>query len=239
MFTRSLPELGMILLLLLVIMVLCVKTGKLTVGASVCSVLIGCLVFAGSGYAGLSLLGTFFILGVLATAHKKEQKATIHRDGDHPEKRTAGQVFANGGVAGLAAIAALADPIRVDLYSMMLGASLAAATADTVSSELGIVYGRNFINVLTFAREEKGLDGVISREGTLLGVAGSLVIAGVYALFEGFDLSVLWIVIAGNLGNLADSILGASLERGRYIGNNAVNFLSTLLAALVVAAISV
>jgi uncharacterized membrane protein len=41
------------------------------------------------------------------------------------------------------------------------------------------------------------------------------------------------IVFAGVMGNLADSVLGAALERRHYIGNDTVNFLNTLFAALV------
>jgi uncharacterized membrane protein len=38
--------------------------------------------------------------------------------------------------------------------------------------------------------------------------------------------------VAGIFGNLCDSILGASLERKQFIGNNTVNFLNTLFAAI-------
>jgi uncharacterized membrane protein len=35
------------------------------------------------------------------------------------------------------------------------------------------------------------------------------------------------------MGNLADSVLGATLERQHKMGNDTVNFLNTLFAALV------
>jgi uncharacterized membrane protein len=46
-------------------------------------------------------------------------------------------------------------------------------------------------------------------------------------------LNLIWIIIAGTAGNLSDSVLGALLERKNIIGNNAVNFLNTFIAALV------
>jgi uncharacterized protein (TIGR00297 family) len=214
-------------------MVICVRTGKLSVPAALAAGLTGFLVFTGAGYTGILVLVAFFMMGTLATSHRKELKAKIHPDGFHPETRKASQVFANGGVAALLAVLAMANPIHAKMYIMMLAASLASATADTLSSELGMVYGRNFYNILTFKKEPKGLDGVISLEGTLIGAAGAVVIAAIYAFTAGFDKSSLFIVLAGVMGNLADSVLGASLERKHYIGNDAVNFLNTLFAALV------
>lgn len=232
MFLRSLPHTGIVLAALIIVMIICVKARKLSVPASLAAGLVGFLTFAGTGYTGLLLLGAFFILGTLATSHKKALKAKIQPNGVHPETRKAGQVFANGGVAALLAVLAMVDPVHTRTYIMMLAASLASATSDTLSSELGMVYGRNCYNILTFKREPRGLDGVISLEGTLFGIAGAVAIAVIYSLAAGFDNRSLFVALAGILGNLADSMLGASLERRRYIGNDVVNFLNTLFAAL-------
>ena len=64
-----------------------------------------------------------------------------------------------------------------------------------------------------------------------MGIGGSLVIAIVYGIGFGWSNSLIWLIVAGTLGNLTDSVLGALLERRGYIGNNAVNFLNTLVAA--------
>lgn len=234
MILLSATELTWTLIVLLTVTVLTVRTGKLTVPAAAVAMVTGLLVAAGAGYAGLMMLGAFFVLSVLATAHRKTAKATTSA---HPQKRNAGQVIANGGVAALLAVAAIIDPAHASLYQLMLAASLASATADTLSSELGMVYGRRFFNVLSFAREPKGLDGVISLEGTLIGAAGAAIIGLIHGVFYRQETAVLWITIAGFTGNLADSILGAALERRHLIGNNAVNFLNTLIACLVACAL--
>jgi uncharacterized protein (TIGR00297 family) len=83
------------------------------------------------------------------------------------------------------------------------------------------------------------MDGVISLEGTLIGIAGSCIIAGIYALGWGWSISFFFIVLAGTLGNLTDSILGAVLERKGLIGNDVVNFLNTLTAAIVIVLLEV
>lgn len=216
--------------LIIIVMILCIKTKKLTIPASLTAGLAGLLIFAGAGYTGIIMLGAFFVMGILATSHKKQGKAVA---GEHPQERTTGQVLANGGVAAIMAGLALIDPGHAGIYLIMLAGSLASATADTLSSELGMVYGKNFYNILSFRREQKGLDGVISMEGTLLGAGGALVIAAIYAVSYGASPHCLIIALAGILGNITDSVLGATLERKRYIGNDVVNFLNTLFAALI------
>lgn len=212
---------------------LSIVTKKLTPFAGLSAFGVGAGIYAGAGWAGLTVLAAFFIMATLATAHKKQIKATLEAKPQHPERRKAGQVLANGGVAAVSGLISICLPEQYSLFSLMIAAALSAATADTLSSELGMVYGRNAINVLTFKKEAKGLDGVVSIEGTLLGLAGSLVIAGTYCAFTGFNLKVLLIVVAaGTLGNLIDSVLGALLERKHLINNNIVNTLNTLTGAV-------
>jgi uncharacterized protein (TIGR00297 family) len=223
-------ELVIILVAIIAIAVLCVKKRKLTPGGGVMAAVVALLVAAGTGYGGLLLLGAFFMMGVTATSHKKHLK--VFPGENHPEQRTAGQVFANGGVAAIMALLALINPEIADMYQVMLAASLAAATADTLSSELGMVYGRNFYNIVTFKKEARGLDGVISLEGTLLGAAGACILALLYGISFGMDESIWFVAIAGIAGNLADSLLGATLERKHIIGNDTVNFGNTLFGAI-------
>lgn len=215
-------------------MAMSVKTGKLTIPAALAGGLTGLLVFGGGGYTGLLMLSAFFVLGIWATSHGKAIKATILSQEPHPEKRHAGQVLANGGIAALAGLLTMVDPAHDKVYLVMMAASLASAIADTLSSELGMVYGRHHYNILTFKKDQKGLDGVVSLEGSLLGMGGAAVMAVIYSLFEGFGKDSLLIVLAGVLGNLLDSLLGASLERRHRINNDVVNLLNTLFAALIV-----
>lgn len=201
---------------------------KLTMPAAVTGAILGWLVFAGGGYTGLGMLAAFFILGTLATAWKKSEKDPLASSA-----RTTGQVIANGGVAALCGAAILLHPAYRALLELAMAASLASATADTLSSELGMIYGRRHYNILTWKPDQRGLDGVISLEGTLIGIGGSAFISLLYSISYGWDRAAWIIILAGTAGNLIDSILGATLERKGLIGNNMVNFLNTLVAAFI------
>jgi uncharacterized protein (TIGR00297 family) len=220
-----------LLLILTAIIIISVKTEKLTLTGALTGGAIAILIFIGAGYTGICMLAAFFILGTVATIWKKKQKQQFKSATDHT-KRNSGQVLANGGVAAITGILAWFMPEQTELLKIMMAASLASAMADTLSSELGMVYGRRFYNIITFKKDERGLDGVISIEGTLIGLAGSTIIAIVYALGFGWNNGFLIIIIAGTVGNLSDSVLGALLERKHYLNNDAVNFLNTLIAAL-------
>lgn len=207
---------------------------KLTVLAALTGGLVAYFVFTGSGFTGIAMMTTFFILGSSVTSWQLNRKQNFSSATEIKHGRTTGQVLANAGVAGICGLLVTLLPTYAHLFILMMAANFASATADTLSSELGTVYGRRFINIITLKPDKRGLDGVISMEGTLLGIGGSCVIAIIYAIGFGWDMNILWIIIAGTIGNLSDSLMGALLERKGYINNNTVNFLNTLAAALVI-----
>jgi uncharacterized protein (TIGR00297 family) len=205
-----------------------VRTERLTPAAAVTGALVGLATWLGAGVTGFAMLTAFFVLGTAATRWKGERKYGERRG----EKRTTGQVFANGGLAGLLGLFAVCPPAAQSNLALAMAAALASATADTLSSELGTLYGKRFYDILTLKRDTRGLDGVVSLEGTAIGIAGSSVIAIIYALGFGFQHALI-VIVAGTAGNLADSVLGAAFERKNRLSNNAVNFLNTALAAAV------
>jgi uncharacterized protein (TIGR00297 family) len=220
-----------LLMLLLTGIALSVALKKLTWPGALAGGVIALCIYAGAGFTGMALLAVFFIMGTGATAFKKEWKEQAGIVAREESTRTAGQVLANGGVAAVLGLSAMFFPEKAFAIQVMLAASLASATADTLSSELGVVYGRRFYNICTFRTDVRGRDGVVSGEGTLAGLAGSGIITLVYALGFGFSVHLLWIIVAGTAGNLFDSYLGATLERAQRLSNNAVNALNTAFAA--------
>jgi uncharacterized protein (TIGR00297 family) len=224
---------AVVFILLCMVAVVTIALKKLDVKAAVAAVIIGFVTWLGEGYIGIAVLATFFISSTLATSWKMHTKQQVGLAEEHSGQRTAVQVMANGGIAALLSLLSFLSSKHQALLLLMIASSLSSATADTLSSELGNVYGKQFYNIINFKKDIRGMDGVVSFEGTLIGVAGSSLIALVYAIKVGFTIHLLWIVVAGTTGNLADSVLGATLERKHILDNNAVNFLNTLTGALV------
>lgn len=210
--------------------------------------------FSGLGYPGLALLGAFFVLGTAATSYRKHWKEGQGLRDNHKGRRAV-QVWANGGVAALCGLLAAGwahyhvvdsiDQIAAPntgypMLRLAAAAALSSATADTLASELGNVWGRRYINIRTFRREQRGVDGAISLEGTLAGLGGSMVIAVLYYFLvqPGWAAAGI-LLVAGTAGNLADSWLGATLQRRGLLSNDAVNALNTVLAALLCCLLSV
>ena len=206
---------------------------KLTVTGSITGGIIGSLLYLGGNWAGFLLMASFFSLGTAATSWRRNQKERSGIAEGRKGKRTASQVLANGGAGAVLGLLAWALPQHEDVFQLMMACAFSSATADTLSSELGNVYGRRFYNVLSFKKDQRGLDGVISLEGTCFGIAGSVVIALVYSFGYGWSRNFIWIILAGTVGNAADSFLGALFERRSLLHNDLVNFFNTLVGALV------
>jgi uncharacterized protein (TIGR00297 family) len=195
-------------------------------GAVSCFVLYLC---GGPGaFAGLI---TVFALAWITTrlGYQRKQRLGI---AERREGRKASQVLANLGVATICGALSVLDHHRA-LFLLAMAAALSEAAADTVSSELGQAFGEKARLITTWRPVPPGTDGAVSPIGSVAGVAAAGIVSGVCVL--GGLLPRPWLAIsagAGVLGMVADSFLGAWLERRRLVNNDLVNFLGTLVAAL-------
>ena len=188
---------------------------------------VGTAVYLGLGWRGFLCLATFFVLGTVAT---RVGKATKQAHGT----RTVRHVLANGLVPASAALAAAAVPTYGPELTAAFAGSLAAATADTLSSEIGRVYGGTPYLLTTLRRVPAGENGGVTVVGSLAGLAGAAVLATVAVLLTLCG-SLPAIVVAGVAGNLTDSVFGATLERRGLMSNAGVNLACGVAGALAAA----
>jgi uncharacterized protein (TIGR00297 family) len=202
--------------------------------------------------SGLAPLALLFMLTFLATRAGRRVKAQAGL-AEKRRGRSAAQVIANLSIAGLAV-----SPHAFDLViggggccgagyykiwvwpamTLMCLAAMVEATADTVSSEIGQAFGGRPVMLLTMQRVAPGADGAVTLLGSLAGIAGGVLVAvvGMWALRLRPSQAAI-ALFAGICGLFFDSFLGATVERRGWIGNDLVNFSSTLFAAVVAAVV--
>jgi len=182
----------------------------------------------GSGLPPLILL---FVLTFAATRFGRTRKEARGLSEARTGRR-ASQVIANLGIAPICAY--LHRNVLTEVVFAACIAALAEATADTVSSEIGQAIGGPAFLITSFRPVPSGTDGAVSFAGTMAGLlaAAAVIYAGLpHPLWSVTYLAFGAIFAASTLGMFFDSLLGATLERSGWIGNDLVNFTSTAFAA--------
>lgn len=206
---------------------------------------VGGLVLWGAGPRGVALLILFFVTGSVLTAFNqregREKRRTRQEGADPPAAfarppapaaRNARQVIANGGWAALGATLIRSRP---DIGWAVLLGSLATAQADTWATEIG-AHARGAPRLITTGRRvSAGTSGGVTWLGTGAGLAGSLVLAGAGYLLDLPLAIVVTGAVAGLLGMLLDSLLGATLEARSWLDNDGVNLAATSAGAVAAA----
>lgn len=199
-------------------------------------VLLGLLTIVLGDYGWFAMLIAFFGIGGLSSKFRYDEKVARGIAQENEGVRGTGNVLANSLVALMAVLAAPASSelgIAEAVFLFAFAGAVAAALADTLSSEIGSLYDNPRL-ITTFEVVEPGTDGGVTWQGKLVGLAGATIVAGIALLaFDGVTTAgALIIVFAGFVGTTTDSLLGATIE-GRFCGNQGVNFLATLVAAIV------
>jgi uncharacterized protein (TIGR00297 family) len=197
-------------------------------------VIVTWVLFVTAGPGAFAAVVAVFVLAFLTTRlgyRHKQFLGTAERRGG----RTGSQVLANLGAAAACGVVSILTR-RPELWLLGLSAALAEAAADTVSSEYGQATLNRAYLITTWEVVPAGTDGGISWPGTLAGIAAAVLLALICA--AGGVIPRRWmaaVLAAAILGMFADSYLGAWLERRQRLNNDQVNFLSTIIAALLAA----
>ncbi|NIN71364.1 MAG: DUF92 domain-containing protein [Gemmatimonadetes bacterium] len=177
------------------------RLNALTARGAVAGTVVGSMVVGLAGLGPAVVLVLFFV---------SSSGLSALPGGGARSRRGARQVLANGSVA---ALAACFHALHAFAGVALLGA-VAAATADTWATEVGVRLGRRPRSILTFRRQPSGTSGAVSFPGTLAAAAGALAVAGVGRwIVPGVAGGALVAVTLGGLaGSLADSVTGAGFQ---------------------------
>lgn len=131
-------------------------------------------------------------------------------DGNPSRPRSSIQVLANGAVPWLMIFGYAAWPIE-PWYWGFLGAT-AAATSDTWSTEIGMMSSKAPVDLRTWKATTAGMSGAVTSIGLVGAAAGALLVGITGMMFLESRISMFAIMIAGFVGALVDSALGATVQ---------------------------
>jgi uncharacterized protein (TIGR00297 family) len=185
--------------------------------------LVGGIVFGLGGWQWGMLLVGFFVSSSLLSHLRSGEKQIIHREFARGEARDWRQVLANGGWPALLSLASAYGQSPLLDYAF-LGA-LAAVTADTWATELGILSSSPPRLISSGRKVPTGTSGAISPLGLGASLAGAASIgllavglSGAECLWRGQMPSLLPLRLVGTacaggmVGTMMDSLLGATLQ---------------------------
>lgn len=223
------------LLLNTVLVALAQRAPLLTPGGWVHAGALGTILWGCLGWRGWVAVVAYLVLGSLVTRlglREKQERGLAEARGG---RRGPENVW---GSASTGACLSLLIGAGVEPRSLLLvgfSASFAAKLADTFGSEIGKRWGRRPVLITTLRSVPPGTEGAISLAGTLASAAGSVLMTLVMwqlQLLPSISVSLV-VMLIGLLATLAESLLGAlAQDRFRWLSNELVNALQTLLAAV-------
>lgn len=175
------------------------------------------VVATAAGWWWAALLIVFFILSSALTRWGGRQKfeRTV-RTVPQTAQRNATQVFANGGLFALAALAATVT--GRPLFALAALGALTAAAADSWSTEIGTLFGGEPHSIVTWRPVSAGMSGGVTPIGTVAGLGGAFVIAllGAVTIGAGDWRTGTAVLCGGFIGCITDSVIGGSLQSRRW-----------------------
>ena len=182
----------------------------LSLSGAFATVIVGTLTFGWGGLTPAVLLVLFFVSSTALTRYRRGRKTSLSPGFSKGGRRDYGQVFANGILAAVCSFMYGVQGNEIWLAGIV--GALAAVTADTWGTELGVLSNRMPRLLTTGAHVPPGTSGGVTFPGSAAGFAGAGLIGLAAALLE---LNALWLIVgglAGMLGMFLDSLLGATIQ---------------------------
>ncbi len=196
------------------IAILAWRLRALTIDGALAAAAVGAVTFGLGGIVPAVLLLAFFLSSSGLSMVGRSKKAGLADRYQKGSRRDWLQVMANGGVAaGCAAGLGLSGR---SFWLAGVAGALAAATADTWGTELGVLSGGRPRMVTSGRRVEPGTSGAITFGGTLASLAGAVFIAALAALLSSQGELLTAATLGGFAGAVVDSVLGAGLQSRYY-----------------------
>jgi uncharacterized protein (TIGR00297 family) len=203
---------------------------------------LGVLVWGSLSWQGYLVVMAYFLLGSAVTriglAQKEAEGIAEKRSGARGPENVWGSALVGALCAvGVLLMSWLNLPVRPWLVSLLLlgyVASFSTKLADTVASEIGKAYGQRTFLITTLKPVPRGTEGAVSLEGTVAGVAASVVMALVGWAMGLISLAMVGVcVVAAFIATNLESVIGATLQtRFSWLTNEVVNVLNTLIGAI-------
>ena len=181
----------------------------LTFGGLQAATFLGVAFFVSGGWLCYAALVLFFVLGSAASRIGKDKKADANALHERRGPRSAVQVAANG--LPPLVFSALYYLTGLDAFLLAVLACFAAAAADTLSSEIGMLSKKAPVSILTLKPVKRGMSGGVSGTGFLGAALGALIVS-VLAIPEFGVLGMAAVIVAGFAGSAIDSALGAAVQ---------------------------
>ncbi len=164
----------------------------------------------------------FFLVAELASNISKKKHG----------QRGISNVLSNSLPALVMLLLIMVFPTRSALMELAFFGGIAAAFADTMSSEVGRFSKKEPVLITTLKPTRKGIDGGITLLGESAGFFSALSIAIIFFYVRPNFLLAFVIILAGLVGTNVDSWFGAMFERKGLLNNSHVNLLGSGAGAL-------
>lgn len=204
---------------------------SLSGSGTVAAIGVGTILFMSGSIAWFGTLIVFFITSSVLSKWRKRDKQYTDLSYEKGSRRDAGQVLANGGIAALLSMGYIVFPHHAWWYAFV--GVMATVTADTWATEIGSLSRHEPRSILSLKRVPRGTSGAVSSLGSLAAALGATVIGGCglalqviedklvsmnpQSIHYVMNLKLIWIaLIAGFLGALTDSVLGATVQSMRH-----------------------